>query len=226
VACLLDERRPTTRRESQDGELVRALGAGAPVLVWLEPLPPPRFSVRHAPERAFAAALAVATAFAVAVVVLSTCASSPRLVEGEGGRKYPSRRPGCELRIYGTPVPPVAAWDDLGVAEAACHINSGLSTCIQALKAEACRMGGDIIYNVPRHPYRPRDQVMVFRGQVAHTRGRSTEEQKLRPAKNDEDAPPPATAEEAAGPVVPLTGPGAAPVPAPPTPAPDGGTGG
>jgi hypothetical protein len=202
---------------------VQALGAGVPVLVWLEALPPTRFSVRrHAAERAFAAALVATAAFAVAV--LSTCASSPRVVEGEGGRKYPSRRPGCELRIYGTSVPPVAAWDDLGVAEAACHINTGLATCIQALKAEACRMGGDIIYNVPRRPYRPRDQVMVFRGQVAHTRGRSTEEQKLRPAKDDDDAPPPATAEEAAGPVVPLTGAAAAPAPA--TPAPDGGTGG
>jgi hypothetical protein len=111
---------------------------------------------------------------------------------------------------------------------------------MQRLRAEACRMGGDIIYNVPRRPYRPREQVMVFRGQVAHTRGRSAEEEKLR-SQQDEAAPPPASAEESAGPIVPLTGvaappapapsPSAAPAPSPsaapaPSPPPDGGSDG
>jgi hypothetical protein len=117
--------------------------------------------------------------------------------------RYPRRPPGCDLAVYHTAVPGAAAWDDLGIAEIGCHVSYPLSQCLQMLKAEGCRMGGDMIYNVPRAPLRPQDQVMIFRGQVAHTRGG--------PIKKEEDAdlPPPATADEAAQPVVPLTGPAA-----------------
>jgi hypothetical protein len=118
--------------------------------------------------------------------------------------KYPRRPSGCDIALYHTSVPGAAAWDDLGIAEVACHVSSPLSQCLQMLKAEGCRLGGDMIYNIPRSPLRPQDQVMVFRGQVAHTRGGG-------PPKKDDDAdlPPPATAAEAAQPVVPLTGPAA-----------------
>ncbi|MES1207980.1 MAG: hypothetical protein ABUS79_18755 [Pseudomonadota bacterium] len=114
------------------------------------------------------------------------------------GARYPRRPPSCEVALYHTPVPGVPAWDDLGLAEATCHISGSATECLRLLKAEACRLGGDIIYNVPKQPFRPRDQVLLFRGQVAHTRSK--------PIKKDEDPdlPPPASPEEAAGPIVPL----------------------
>jgi hypothetical protein len=138
--------------------------------------------------------------------------------------KYPKRGPGCELNVYHTAVPDVPAWDDLGIAEAGCHVSLSLSQCLQNLKAEACRMGGDLLYNVPLQPLRPQDQVMLFRGQVAHTR-KGVPERHDRHKDDDGDdenkntankveepepeAPPPASPEEAAQPVVPLTGPAA-----------------
>jgi hypothetical protein len=97
--------------------------------------------------------------------VLGGCASG-----GSASARYPRRPPGCELAVYHTAVPGLAAWDDLGVAEAVCNIGIPVAECLRMLRAEACRMGGDVLYNVPYKPFRPRDQVMQFRGQVAHTR--------------------------------------------------------
>jgi len=62
-----------------------------------------------------------------------------------------------------------------------------------------------MLYNVPRSPMRPSDQVMVLRGQVAHTRSGAPKRE------DDADLPPPATAAESAQPVVPLTGPAVTP---------------
>jgi len=150
---------------------------------------------------------------AIMTLALHGCAAAPT-----APGKYPRRGPGCEIALYRTAVPGAAAWDDLGIAEVACHVSSSLSQCMQLLKAEGCRMGGDMIYNIPREPLRPQDQVMVYRGQVAHTLpGKPHKE------SDELDLPPPASKEEANGPVVPLTG-RAAPGPTPPATATPGGT--
>lgn len=125
------------------------------------------------------------------------CASIPTTAP-----RYSPRPSNCDLAVFHTPVPGVPLWDDLGIAEAACHISGPETECLRALKAEACRMGGDIIYNLPRKPFRPQDQTMLYRGQVAHSRAGTQKK------ADDQDLPPPATPEESAGPVVPLTGPG------------------
>ena len=80
-------------------------------------------------------------------------------------------------------------------------------------------MGGDIIYDVPRKPLRPKDQGMSYHARVAHSRPAplKTEEEKSGARAGAEPLPPPATPEESAGPVIPLTGPGA-PVPGAPPP--------
>ena len=62
-------------------------------------------------------------------------------------------------------------------------------------------MGGDMIYNVPREPLRPQDQVLVFRGQVAHSLPGNPHKE-----SEETDLPPPASKEESSAPVVPLTG--------------------
>jgi hypothetical protein len=117
---------------------------------------------------------------------------------GSGNAKYPRRSPGCELATFYTPVPGVVAWDDLGIAEVGCHVSTSIAECLNSLKAEACRMGGDIMYNIPRKPLRPRDQLMVFRAQVGHTKAGAPKK------ASDPDMPPPASPAESAGPVVPL----------------------
>lgn len=146
----------------------------------------------------------VLTGVALVCAALSHgCASN----QGPPDARYPRRAPGCELAIYHTATPGVLAWDDLGVAEAYCNVGGAVADCMRMLKAEACRMGGDLLYNVPRTPRRPRYQVMQLIGQVAHTRSRGatgSEHPDEKPPEKNDDAPPPASAEEAAGPVVPL----------------------
>ena len=172
--------------------------------------------------RAFVRAHACAGAGAVLLALACATSSSATPTEpaaaassADGTVKYPPRRPGCELAIYYASVPGVPVWDDVGVAEVGCNIGVPLSQCVGALRAEACRMGGDILYDVPHEPMRPRDQVMVYRGHVAHTRNVPV------PTKQeDKDLPPAASPEEAAGPVQPLTGPAAPSIPAAPAAAP------
>ena len=98
------------------------------------------------------------------VLVLASCAGHSTAA------KFPPRRPGCTLAVFHKAVPEVAAWDDIGVARVDCHIDVGRIQCMQRLRAEACRMGGDILYDVPERPIRPTDQGFVFRGRVAHSR--------------------------------------------------------
>ena len=154
------------------------------------------------------------SALCVLVLGAAACATAGSGSEVPPG-KYPRRGGGCDIAIYHTAVPGVAVWDDLGIAEVTCHVSLPLGQCLRMLKTEGCRMGGDILYNVPRSPLRPQDQVMVWRGQVAHTRIGAPHKQ-----EDDADLPPPATEEELKQPVVPLTGPAAPTAPAAPAAAP------
>jgi hypothetical protein len=128
---------------------------------------------------------------------------------GSGAKpQYPRRKPGCPLTVYhGLPTGP---WDDIGVAEVGCYIDESEAFCLARLRNEACRMGGDIIYNVPRKPLRPMERAKIYRAVVAHSKDAK---------QASEDAPEPADA--GSGPVVPL--PKSEPAPAPAAPA-DAGT--
>ena len=102
---------------------------------------------------------------ALALLAAVTCAGTkPRAAVTRGGR------PGCALTIYHTPMPEAVAWDDIGVLEVGCYLDESEVTCLHRLRTEACRMGGDMIYGVPKRALRPTERAMVYRGMVAHTR--------------------------------------------------------
>jgi hypothetical protein len=138
----------------------------------------------------------------LAALAAATCATG-----SASNPKYPRRPPRCPIRIIHTSTPDVPTWDDIGMAEVGCYIDDGPGTCLQRLREEGCRMGGDMIYDVPKRPSRPNERALVFRGHVAHTRAAD---------KRDGGAEEPA--EAASGPVVPLGR-----VPEPPAPV-DAGT--
>lgn len=86
-------------------------------------------------------------------------------------------------------------------------------------------MGGDIIYRLPVKPWRPKEEAIGYRALVGHRR--PPREKDAGPPDVDPMMPPPASPEESAGPVVPLTGPGALPLGLPgDTAAPDAGNAG
>jgi len=138
------------------------------------------------------------------LVCFLACATGSRLEA-----KYPPRKPGCALNIYHTDLPQVQDWDDLGKVEVICHIDDTDKTCFNRLRAEACRMGGDIIYRLPIKPWRPKEEALGYRAMVAHSRTAAAHD--AGPPDVDPTLPPPATPEESAGPVVPLTGPSVPP---------------
>jgi hypothetical protein len=144
------------------------------------------------------------------VVCFLACFAAGLVACATGSRaanvKYPARKPDCALSIYHTDLPQVQDWDDIGKVEIICNIDDTTKTCFNRLHAEACRMGGDIIYRLPLKPWRPKEEALGYRAMVAHRRT-----PQARDAGSDVDPtlPPPASPEESAGPVVPLTGPGA-----------------
>jgi hypothetical protein len=131
---------------------------------------------------------------AVALVLLSTltCAGSKTT------RRYPRRPPGCALKIYHAPMPEAVTWDDIGFLEVGCYLDEGESLCMHRLRSEACKMGGDMIYGVPKRAFRPTERAMVYRGVVAHSREVPKEAE-------DKPAEVPHADAGSGGPIVPLT---------------------
>jgi hypothetical protein len=122
--------------------------------------------------------------FALAFVVAACSGSSAR------DPRYPRRPPGCALSVHHG-LPDVKAWDDIGVARVDCYLDESEIACLDRLRTEACRMGGDILYDVPSKAARPVERGMIYRAKVAHTRS----------AEKKDDGPVP---DAGSGPIVPL----------------------
>jgi hypothetical protein len=123
----------------------------------------------------------------VVVAFAAACSGSP----GGNNPRYPRRPPGCALDIYNG-VPDIKVYDDIGVAQVDCYLDESEIACLGRLRTEACRMGGDIVYNMPRKALRPVERGMLYRAQVAHTRA----------AKKTDDAP--ISVDAGSGPIEPL----------------------
>jgi hypothetical protein len=134
----------------------------------------------------------------VAFALAAACSGSSR------SAKYPRRAPGCPLAMYNG-LPDTKVWDDIGPAEVGCYLDESEIACLGRLRTEACRMGGDIVYNVPKKALRPMERGMVYRAMVAHTRD----------VKKADDAPAPVDAGSGAvEPLLPATAASAATPPA------------
>jgi hypothetical protein len=127
------------------------------------------------------------------LALVAACSLAAACSGSSSGRNpnYPRRKPGCTLTIYNNL--PNGPWDDIGPAEVGCYLDEAENTCLGRLKVEACRMGGDIIYNVPKKAARPMERGKIYRGMVAHSKDAKTAA---------EDAPEPADA--GSGPITPL----------------------
>ena len=107
-------------------------------------------------------------------------------------------------------------WDDLGIAHVDCPLDLGRVQCRQRLREEACRMGGDLLYDVPKKPARPSEQGMVYVGHVAHTKTGDAGVQEPGPDADDESGAQ--AGFDSTSPVEPIAPPADAPAaPSPPT---------
>lgn len=101
----------------------------------------------------------------LAVVALAGCVHHARTQSA-----YPERPPHCNLRIFHGVVPRGIYYDDLGQADAGCYLETTRTECLRQLHAQACKMGGDIIYELPEEPTRPEWREYHYKGLVAHSR--------------------------------------------------------
>ena len=112
----------------------------------------------------------VALPLALSLAIPVGCATS---APNPNAAKYPRRGGNCKIRVFHTPAPDVKEWDDLGMARVECQLDVGGVQCLRRLREEACRMGGDLLYDVPKKPMRPTEQGMAYAGHVAHTKERA-----------------------------------------------------
>src|SRR3954468_7482217 len=61
------------------------------------------------------------------------------------GTTYPSRAPGCTVNVFPSTRPDYD-YVDVASARAKCHFTYGRSACIDQLKEDACKAGGDTVY--------------------------------------------------------------------------------
>ena len=86
---------------------------------------------------------------------------------GAATAKYPARAENCDVGVY--QAPPSAAIENIGMVYAMCDERIGRTECEAQLKAETCKLGGDVVWDVPEQPTRV-DGKMRLSGHAAHTR--------------------------------------------------------
>jgi hypothetical protein len=102
----------------------------------------------------------------VLLVLLASCGGKPA-----GDPRFPSRPEGCEVKLFHTKVEGLS-YEDIGRVDAICSNDVTADSCLAELKNQACKLGGDIVYDVPEDPPRPSPDKVRFTGRVAHTRAR------------------------------------------------------
>ncbi|HKQ69583.1 MAG TPA: hypothetical protein VJT73_09600 [Polyangiaceae bacterium] len=83
--------------------------------------------------------------------------------------RYPPRPAGCDVKLFRGKVSGLS-YDDIGHADAICSSDVGVEECTKELFNQACKLGGDIVYDVPSEPDKPSPDKIRVIGRVAHTR--------------------------------------------------------
>jgi hypothetical protein len=99
-----------------------------------------------------------------AVGLLASCGGAAKT-----DSRYPARPEGCEVKIFHGKVAGIT-YDDIGRVDAICGNDLGTEECLKELKNQTCKLGGDIVYDVPDEPQKPSPDKMRYTGRVAHTR--------------------------------------------------------
>jgi hypothetical protein len=103
--------------------------------------------------------------FPVAVLLaLAACGGAPKT-----DPRYPPQAPGCAVQLFRGKIKSIP-YDDIGGVDAICGIDIGPEECLKELKIQTCKLGGDLVYDVPDEPSKPSPDKVRFTGRVAHTR--------------------------------------------------------
>ena len=103
----------------------------------------------------------------VVIAVLASCGGGPKT-----DPRYPPRPDGCDVKVFRGKVAGIT-YDDIGHVDSICGTDLGPEECLKELKKQSCKLGGDIVYDVPDEPLTPSPDKMRYTGRVAHTRAAS-----------------------------------------------------
>jgi hypothetical protein len=87
--------------------------------------------------------------------------------------RYPPLPEGCDVKVFRGKVTGLV-YDDIGRVDSICGNDIGREQCLLELKNQTCKLGGDIVYDVPDEPEKPSPDKMRYTGRVAHTRTSAT----------------------------------------------------
>ncbi len=100
----------------------------------------------------------------VLLAAAAACNSGPKT-----DPRYPPQPPGCDVKLFRGKVVSLT-YDDIGRVVSICGIDISPESCLKELKNQTCKLGGDIVYDVPEEPLKPSPDKIKFTGRVAHTR--------------------------------------------------------
>jgi hypothetical protein len=104
-------------------------------------------------------------AFAIALMALLVSCGGKAPLDS----RYPPLSKGCDVKLFHTRVEGMK-FDDIGRVDAICTTDIAYDDCLVELKNQACKLGGDIVYDVPEEPNHPSPDKVRFTGHVAHSR--------------------------------------------------------
>ena len=109
-------------------------------------------------------AMLAGAAWLLATSLLAACGGGSK-----GDARYPERPKGCDVKLFHGKVVG-SAYDDIGRVDAICGTDLGVEACLTELKDQSCKLGGDIVYDVPSDPDKPSPDKVRYTGRVAHSR--------------------------------------------------------
>lgn len=99
----------------------------------------------------------------VALLALCTlaCSSGPP-------PKMAQRPKGCDVTVFRGALPEDVRATRLGEVSSPCGKNDADSDCIRALQDEVCKLGGNVVYEVPDQPEQQSDVMLRYEGVAGH----------------------------------------------------------
>ncbi len=88
--------------------------------------------------------------------------------QSKGDPRYPPQSPGCKVQFFRTKVPDTIAYDHIGRVDVICGDRIPEGDCLRTLMDEACKLGGDILYDLS-DPEKPAPDKVKFLARAAHT---------------------------------------------------------
>ena len=103
----------------------------------------------------------------VALVLVASAATAFGCGAPEKEGRYPKRPEGCDVKVF--PESPTMPTDNIGTVDAICGDDISNDACLQTLKDQVCKLGGDVVWGVSDVPSVSLGKKKLS-GRAAHTK--------------------------------------------------------